>query len=94
MGELVNGIGVGDEVVDGHLRHGRVHQPNAVGAAAVARHVAYGGRHGHDAIVEGTDVSRRYNQLPGSVRLDRGLIRFAVQRHGDRLARFRSTGAA
>ena len=78
MGELVNGIGVGDEVVDGHLRHGRVHQSHAIGAAAVARHVAYGGRHGHDAIVEGTDVSRRYDQLPGSVRLDRGLIRFAV----------------
>ena len=94
MGELVNGVGVGDKAVDGHLRHGRVHQTHAVGAAGVARHVAHGGRHGNDAIVEGTDISRRDAQLPGTVRLDRSLIRFAVQRHGNRLAGFRTAATA
>ncbi len=94
MGELVNGVGVGDKVVDGHLRYGCVHQTHAIGAAGVARHVADGGRHGHNAVVKVTDVCRRDAQLPGTVRLDRGLIRFAVQRHGDRLARFRTAAAA
>ncbi len=94
MGELVNGIGVGDKVVNGHLRYGGVHQSHAIGAAAVARHVAHGCGHGNDAIRQGTHVSRRHAQLPRTVRLNRGLIRFAVQRHGDRLARFRSAGTA
>ena len=94
MGELVNGVGVGDKVVNGHLRYGCVHQTHAVRAAGVARHVAHGGRHGHNAVRQGTHVSRRHAQLPRTVRLNRGLVRFAVQRHGDRLARFRSAGTA
>ena len=38
------------KVVDGHLRHGGIHQPNAVRAAVVARHVSDGGRHGDIAV--------------------------------------------
>ena len=94
MGELVNGVGVGDKVVNGHLRYGGVHQTHALGAAGVARHVADGGRHGHNAVRQGTHICRRDAQLPGTVRLDRGLIRFAVQHHGDRLAWFRTAAAA
>ncbi len=94
MGELVYGVAVGDKVVNGHLRYGGVHQAHAIGAAGVARHVADGGRHGHDAIRQGADVCRRDAQLPGAVRLDRGLIGFAVQRYGNRLARFRAAAAA
>ncbi|SAD63238.1 Uncharacterised protein [Enterobacter cloacae] len=94
MGELVNGIGVSDKVVNGHLRYGGVHQPDAVGAAGVARHVAHGCGYGNDAVGQGTDVRRRHAQLPRTVRLNRGLIRFTVQGHGYRLASFRGAGAA
>ena len=94
MGKLVNGVGGGDKVVDGHLRHGCVYQTDAIGAAGVTRHVAHAGRHGHDTVGQSANVSRRNAQLPGTVRLDRGLVRFAVQRYGDRLARFCRAAAA
>ncbi|CZZ20278.1 Uncharacterised protein [Enterobacter hormaechei] len=94
MGQLVNGVGVGDEIVDGYLRHGGIHQPNAVRAAAVARHVTDGGRHGDIAIGQRAYVGGRHVQLPATVRLYRGLVRFTVQRHGDRLARFSGCAAA
>ncbi len=94
MGQLVNGVGVGNKVINGHLRHGGIHQPNAVRTAAVTCHVADGGRHGDSAVCQRANVGGRHVQRPGAVSLHGSLIVFAVQRHGDRLPRFSCCAAA
>ena len=94
MGDLVNGIGIGDKIVDRHLRHGGIHQPHAIGATAVARHIAHSSRDRHRTIYQRAYVGGRYIEGPGSVRLDGGLVRFTVQRHGNSLSRLGITGAA
>ncbi len=94
MCELVNGIGVGDKIVNGYLRDGRIHQPNAVCAAAVACHVTHGCRYRDGAVGQSAEIRSRYVHRPGPVTLDGGLIVLAVQRNGNRLSRLSIAAAA
>ncbi len=93
MGKLVNGIGIGDKIVNSHLRYGGIHQPDAI-SAAVTCHIAHGCRYRDGAIGQCADVRSRYCQLPATVMLNGGLVGFTVQRDGDRLARFRRAATA
>ncbi len=79
--------------IDGHRRNGGVHRQVVINRRRVVRLVADACGHGHAAVRQGRNIGRRNVQRPAAVRADGGGVVFAVQRHGDRLARFGGAGA-
>ncbi|MNS61966.1 hypothetical protein D3C72_950120 [compost metagenome] len=94
MGGVVHGVGVGDKIINRHLRNRSVDQADSIGAGAVSGHVADARVDRHVAVGEGTHIGGRNAQLPAAVILHNRLIGFAVQGEGHGLARLRAGAAA
>ena len=79
--------------IDGHRRRGDIYRQIVIHRRRVTRFIVYRCGDGHAAVGESCQIGRRDVQRPAAVCADGCGVVFAVQRYGNRLARFGGGGA-